>query len=116
MKCQFKNVRGLKSAKVSPDEIIKVEADENYSIFYFSNGKRITLAKTLKQCEDIFEPYSFYRTHRSCIINLMHCRSFTNNEILLNNNMKAVLSRRRRSNFLMIFNDLAVKTIFTKNI
>lgn len=116
MKYQFKNVRGLKSAKVSPDEIIKVEADENYSIFYFSNGKHLTLAKTLKQCEDIFEPYSFYRTHRSCIINLMHCRSFTNNEIFLNNNMKAVLSRRRRTNFLLILNDLSVKTQIAKNI
>ena len=55
MKYQFKNVRALKKAR--PEDIIKVEADVNYSIFYLKNGKNFILAKTLKQCEGIFEPF-----------------------------------------------------------
>lgn len=95
MKYQFKNVRGLKRAKVKPEDVIKVEADENYSVFYFSNGRSITLAKTLKECEGIFEPYPFYRTHRSCIINLLYFLEIQHKEVLLVNNMKASISRRR---------------------
>ncbi|MCP9766014.1 LytR/AlgR family response regulator transcription factor [Lacihabitans soyangensis] len=95
MKYQFKNVRGLKRAKVKPEDVIKVEADENYSVFYFSNGRSITLAKTLKECEGIFEPYPFYRTHRSCIINLHYCLEIQEKEVLLFNNLKASISRRR---------------------
>lgn len=104
MKNKFKNIRGLIKAKVSPEDVIKVEANDNYSVFYFINGKQITLAKTLKQCEGIFEPYAFYRTHRSCIINLQHCTSIIENEILLKNNLTAYISRRRRNSFLMIVN------------
>lgn len=39
MKYQFKNVRGLKRAKVKPEDVIKVEADENYSVFLFCQRK-----------------------------------------------------------------------------
>ena len=93
MKYQFKNVRGLKKAK--PEDVIKVEANENYSVFYFSTGRSITLAKTIKECEGIFEPYPFYRTHRSCIINLTYCLEIQHKEVLLVNNLKANISRRR---------------------
>ncbi len=93
MKYEFKNIRGLKKAK--PEDVIKVEADENYSVFYFANGRIITLAKTLKECEGIFEPYPFYRTHRSCIINLNYCLEIQKKEVLLHNNLKASVSRRR---------------------
>ncbi|HLO46280.1 MAG TPA: LytTR family DNA-binding domain-containing protein [Leadbetterella sp.] len=107
MKYQFKNVRGLKKAK--PEDVIKVEANENYSVFYFSNGRSITLAKTLKECEGIFEPYPFYRTHRSCIINLDYCLEIQEKEVLLFNNLKASISRRRRiglKNSLLYFNKM----------
>ncbi|MBK9510151.1 MAG: LytTR family transcriptional regulator [Cytophagaceae bacterium] len=93
MKYQFKNVRGLKKTK--PEEVIKVEADENYSVFYFSDGRNITLAKTLKECEGIFEPYPFFRTHRSCMINLLYCIEIHQKEVILINNLKANISRRR---------------------
>ncbi len=101
MKYQFKNIRGLKQARVSPEDVIMVEANENYSVFYFSNGRRITLAKTLKQCEGIFEPYRFYRIHRSCLINLRHCTHFSETEIFLNGNLKGTLARRRKDGFLL---------------
>ena len=107
MKYQFKNVRGLKKAK--PEDVIKVEADENYSVFYFSNGRSITLAKTLKECEGIFAPYQFYRTHRSCIINLHYCLEIQEKEVLLFNNLKASISRRRRiglKNSLLYLNEM----------
>jgi two-component system, LytTR family, response regulator len=83
----------LKKAK--PEDVIMVEADENYSVFYFSNGQSITLAKTLKECEGIFEPYPFFRTHRSCMINLLYCLEIHQKEVILINNLKASISRRR---------------------
>lgn len=104
MKYKFNNVRGLQKAQVRPEDVIKVDGSDNYSVFYFLNGKQITLAKTLKQCEDIFEPYSFFRTHRSSIINIQHCTAIFENEILLKNNLRASISRRRKLDFLKTLN------------
>lgn len=108
MKYQFKNVRGLKKAR--PEDIIKVEADVNYSIFYLKNGKNFILAKTLKQCEGIFEPFSFYRTHRSCIVNLDYCQNVTSSEVILKYNLRASISRRRLSGLLSLLENSQTKS------
>ncbi len=100
MKYQFEKVRGLKKAMVKPEDVVKVVADENYSVFFFSNGRSITLAKTLKDCEGIFEPYPFFRTHRSCIINLAYCLAIHQNEAILINDLKAGISRRRHAGLI----------------
>ncbi len=55
---------------VSLDELILVEAEENYSAVRLGNGTRLFVRRTMKVWEDILPPTHFVRVHRGTIINL----------------------------------------------
>lgn len=55
---------------VDLDDIIRFEADSNYSHVYIKNKKKITVAKTLKSFEDQLSDTIFCRVHSAHLINL----------------------------------------------
>lgn len=55
---------------VSIVDIIKCEADGNYTTFFISNKNRITVSKPIKEWEEVLTPYGFFRCHNSYIVNL----------------------------------------------
>lgn len=55
---------------IKKEEIIKVEAMSNYSIFYIINKSKIIVSKTLKEYETLLVEDSFVRVNRSVIVNL----------------------------------------------
>ncbi len=55
---------------VKKEEIIKVEAMSNYSVFNLSNLSKIIVSKTLKEFESLLEADGFVRVNRSVIVNL----------------------------------------------
>lgn len=57
---------------LSLKDIIRVEAESNYSFFYLVNGKKQVVSKTMKEFEDILSNYNFFRVHKSHIVNLNH--------------------------------------------
>lgn len=58
------------------EEIIKVEADRAYCTFYQSNGKKITVSKSLKEFEETLEKAGFIRVHKSYMVNLKHVKKY----------------------------------------
>ncbi|MCU0389114.1 MAG: LytTR family DNA-binding domain-containing protein [Chitinophagaceae bacterium] len=58
------------------EELIRLEAASNYTHFYLSGGKKMTISKTLKEYEDLLEEDGFARIHQSHIINLRFLKSF----------------------------------------
>lgn len=99
MKYKFENIRALSKAQIKPDDIILIKADFNYSIFHLLNGKKLTLAKTLLECEYMLETEPFYRPSRSYMINLKHLVKVSEYEVLMKNNFKTPISRRRKDAF-----------------
>lgn len=55
---------------VKKEEIVKVEAMSNYSVFHISTGSKIIVSKTLKEFELLLEEEQFVRVNRSVIVNL----------------------------------------------
>lgn len=55
---------------VKNDEIIKVEAMSNYSVFCIVNKSKIIVSKTLKEFECILTEEKFLRINRSAIVNI----------------------------------------------
>jgi two-component system LytT family response regulator len=53
-------------------EIIRCEANGNYTNFYFTNGKELLVSQTLKEFDELFAEYGFFRTHNAHLINLKH--------------------------------------------
>ncbi|HKG08613.1 MAG TPA: LytTR family DNA-binding domain-containing protein [Pedobacter sp.] len=85
---------------ISIDDIIHVEADSNYSIFYLVNKEKITVSKVLKEYEEILPDQQFVRIHKSSIVNLNYIKEYNyrnGHEVLLKNGEKIAVSRRRAS-------------------
>ena len=55
---------------VNPNEIIKCDANGNYTNFVLTNNRKITCSKSLKEFEDALIPYGFFRSHHSHLVNL----------------------------------------------
>lgn len=49
--------------------IIRCESDSNYTRFFFQEGKAIIVAKTLKEYDEMLNPFGFFRVHQSHLIN-----------------------------------------------
>lgn len=84
------------------DDIINIEADSNYSVFYLANREKITVARVLKEYEEILPDSKFVRIHKSTIINLDYLKEYNSKnglEVALKNGVKIAVSRRRASEF-----------------
>ncbi len=103
-------VRNNNGQEIIPvKNIIAIEAQEAYSCIHTINNSYL-MSKNLKQYERAFEKdTSFFRSHKSWIINLNHLITFSKSkfEIDLTNNIKAKLSKYKKPDF--------EKLILTKN-
>ncbi|GGE07619.1 MULTISPECIES: LytR/AlgR family response regulator transcription factor [Sphingobacterium] len=55
---------------VRKDDILRIEAMSNYSIFYLNNLSKIIVSRTLKEFEMLLENTQLFRVNRSVIVNL----------------------------------------------
>ena len=54
---------------VNIDEIIRCEADNNYTFFYLTGNRKILVSKTIKEYSDLLQKAGFLRVHQSHLIN-----------------------------------------------
>lgn len=90
-------------ALIGIDEIIRIEADSNYSVFHLHNRDNITVSRVLKEYEELLPENQFVRIHKSSIVNLNYLAEFNSRnglEVLLKNGEKIAVSRRRASDFM----------------
>ncbi len=94
---------------VDTDEILRCQSDNYYTMFYFTNGSRLLISKTLKEHEELLSDHNFVRPHKSHLINLKYLRSFNRNEggyIVMSDESKIPVSRRKREKIIDIINHL----------
>lgn len=78
-------------------EIIRIEADMNYSHFHFEKKPNILVAKTLKEYSELLTDHGFIRIHKSHLINKAYIKTYINTgKIMLNSGIEIEVSRRRR--------------------
>lgn len=84
--------------RVNPEEVILLQADINYTVLFFTNGKKAMVATTLKSLESRFVPFDFFRTHKSFLVNLKCIQNFseTTNIIRMTDNHTVIVSRRKK--------------------
>jgi two-component system LytT family response regulator len=86
------------------EELIRCEADRNYTIFYFKNQKPITVSRNIKQYEEILSKKGFVRVHASHIINIREMKAYhkgSGGYIVLSDNTKIDISKSRKEEFLL---------------
>lgn len=83
---------------VDSREIIKLEAENNYTRVLTLKGEQFFVSKTIKDFEILLDPDTFLRIHKSFIINLNFLKEFINIDgtyVLLKDDSKIPVSRRK---------------------
>ena len=57
---------------VELDQIIRCEADRNYTSFFLKNNKRILVSRTLKEYETLLSNHNFLRVQQSHLVNIQY--------------------------------------------
>ncbi|MDI1234660.1 MAG: LytTR family DNA-binding domain-containing protein [bacterium] len=85
---------------VDISDIIRCESNVNYTEFFFADGKKLLVTKTLKEFEDLLTGHGFYRVHQSHLINTKFIKEFIKADggyILMNNGTNIPVSSRKRA-------------------
>lgn len=88
---------------VNIKDIVRFEAEDNYTHIFLNGGERITASKTIKAYEELLGPFNFYRVHKRHVINLNFMRKFVKGDggyLIMDDDMKIEVSRRRRPAFM----------------
>jgi two-component system LytT family response regulator len=84
------------------NEVIRCEADENYTHVIKEDGKAVLVAKTLKEFDEMLSPFGFCRIHQSHLVNLSHVLTFEKSSgiVILTTKERIPVSSRRKEFFL----------------
>lgn len=87
---------------VNINEIVHIQSDGNYSTLHIKGREDLMVSKNLGEFETILEDFPFFRTHQSHIVNLNFVRKVSRFEgdIIMDGGSVAILSRRKRNQFL----------------
>jgi len=94
-------VKGLEFLPVH--EIIRCESHINYTSIFLSSGHKLTVAKTLKEFEELLSEHNFYRVHNSHLINLACIKSYNRGKggsVSMTDNTEIEVSTRRKDDLL----------------
>lgn len=88
--------RGTKA--VFEENIIRIEASSNYCKIFFNNERPLVVAKVLHWFQDNLPGDTFFRIHRTHIVNKMHVAEMTGPSLIkLSNGDLLQVSRRRKN-------------------
>ncbi|MEN3322355.1 LytTR family DNA-binding domain-containing protein [Mariniflexile soesokkakense] len=100
-KITIPTIDGLEFLEVS--DIIRCEADVNYTNIFTKDSKKIMVSKTLKSFEALLANCNFFRVHNSHLINLDYIKKYTKGKggyVTLIDNSVIEVSTRRKEDFL----------------
>jgi len=90
---------------VETGHIIYLEANSNYTCFYLTNGTKLTVAKTLKDFEELLPSSIFMRIHHSYIINKNLVKKYIRGEggqVMMINDTVLDVARRKKEEFMRV--------------
>jgi two-component system LytT family response regulator len=90
-------------------EIIRCEADRNYTSFFLSSGKKILVSKTLKEYETLLSSHNFLRVQQSHLVNLDFVDRYdkgNGGSVVMKDGSEVPLSPAKREVFFKIIENL----------
>lgn len=98
-----------KISVVNLSEIIRCESDNNYTTFFFEDGQKILVSKTIKYYADLLKEHQFLRVHRSHLVNVKFIKSFIKSDggyLVLKNKKNIPVSVRKKNEVISALNKL----------
>lgn len=87
-------------------DIVYCKAVSNYTEFKLSGNKKIISSYTLGYFDELLEEQSFFRIHRSYLINLSHVSMYNKSDggsVIMNDGEEIEISRNNKEAFLQLF-------------
>ena len=83
---------------VNIDEILRCESNINYTMFYFVDGTKLLVTKTLKEFDNLLSEHQFIRVHQSHLINTNFIKEFLKSagEIVMKDGTRVPVSTRKK--------------------
>ncbi|GAO42574.1 LytR/AlgR family response regulator transcription factor [Flavihumibacter petaseus] len=92
---------------IPANDIIRCEADDNYTYLFLRNNKKVVASRTLKDIEEQLKPFScFLRVHHSFLVNLNEIVKYTRGEggyLSMSDGSTVNVSRSRKESLLKWF-------------
>jgi len=92
---------------IPEDEILRCEADDNYTHIFLKNKNRIIACRTLKEVEEQLQDFShFIRVHHSYLVNLNEVTKYVRGEggyVVMSDGSSVNVSRSRKESLLKWF-------------
>lgn len=84
---------------VKISDIVRCESSVNYTTFYFNNGNKLLVTKTLKEFDDLLADHNFIRVHQSHLVNAEYIKEYVKTDggylVMQDGSNVAVSSRKR---------------------
>jgi len=90
-------------------DIVRLQADSNYTTFYLTNKQQVLVSRTLGEYEDLLVNQNFCRVYYSHIINLAHLHRYIKTDggyAEMSDGTHVEISRRKKDEFLMRLGDV----------
>ncbi|MHA4845250.1 LytR/AlgR family response regulator transcription factor [Flavitalea antarctica] len=84
---------------INPENIVRCESSSNYTTLHFGDKSKFIVSKTLKEIEDMLQPYNFFRVHHSHLINLQQVNRYVKADggyIQMSDGAQVPISRQRK--------------------
>ena|SRR6218665_1151514 len=94
---------------VDLDQIIRCEADRNYTSFFLKEGRKILVSRTLKDYETLLTGHNFLRVQQSHLINLNYVDRYDKGNggaVVMKDGSEVPLSPAKRDIFFQILENL----------
>ena len=90
-------------------DIVRCESNGNYTTFYFKDGQKLLVTKTLKEYDQMLSEYKFARVHQSHLINAQQIKEFVKVDggyIVMRDGSKIPVSLRKKSVVMKLLEEL----------
>jgi len=84
------------------ENVIRLQSDINYTKFFFKDGSKLIVTKTLKEFDKMLSDHNFIRIHQSHLVNVNMIKEFIkqNCEVILTDGTKIPVSTRKKSTLM----------------
>lgn len=88
-----------------PEVIVRCESSDNYSTLYLTDGRKILLSKTLKDIEEVLQPFGFFRSHHSHLVSFAQVARYVKADggyLELTDGSQVPVSRHRKEEVMAV--------------
>jgi len=90
-------------------DVIRCEANGNYTQFFLTSGKKILVTKTLKEFELMLSDHAFVRVHQSHLVSIDHIKEYVKQEggyLIMSDETMVSVSVRKKPYVVKLLSDL----------